>query len=121
MSHMHVKSFSLVFVHTSNITAPLVRAADIATIDPYVDYTKNISDDWQLNDPYNSNTPRVVGRVLDYLHVVIAAGNRRTTARAGSNNSDTPGQVLAVLASLRSVSQLTLYLYPIQTAQACCS
>eukprot|EP01052_Picozoa_sp_SAG31_P006338 SAG31_NODE_290_length_18324_cov_33.408889_7_plen_850_part_00 len=94
-----------------NITSPLVQAADIATIDPYVDYTKNASDDWQLNDPYNSNTPRVVARALDYLHAVIEAGSRRTTARADSNNNDTPGQVLAVLASLRSVSSPAPRLY----------
>eukprot|EP01048_Picozoa_sp_COSAG05_P014110 COSAG05_NODE_1568_length_4532_cov_6.020753_3_plen_853_part_00 len=88
-----------------NITAPLVRAADIATIDSYVDYTKNASDDWQLNDPYNSNTPRVVGRALDYLHTVTEArgGSLRSAARAATHsNDDTPGQVLAVLASLRS-------------------
>jgi hypothetical protein len=77
-----------------NVTGPLVQASDVATIDPYVDYTKSPSADWQAQDPFNSNSVRTVAKAMDYLKTTIAAGSR-----AGGNK---PRQVLAVLASLRS-------------------
>ena len=78
-----------------NVTAPIVKAADIATIDPYVDYRKDPADDWQEQDPYNSNSVRVVAKALDFLHTAIDA----------TSSGNKPGQVMAVLGTLPRVPE----------------
>lgn len=83
-----------------NITVPLIQASDIATIDPYVDYrSDNVN--WQVNDPYNGNSPRVVAKALDYLRAVVDA--------AGRSGGNKPAQIIAVLGTLPRVQPPTAF------------